>query len=256
MGYTDSVGALFVTYIYQPFFNILVGLSWLVGRVFGDPDMGIAVILFALVVRIILLPLDFAFDRSEDEKLAISNKIKQLQKEYRSDQVRLKQEIKKVMRGNPGPVISETINIAIQVIIILMLYRIFKTGLEGADLHLLYPFMPEIKTPINLLFLNEFDLSQTNNTLNFIQSLLIFAIEGLHMLFSPGPTSRRDFLSLAIIFPIISFIVFMFLPSGKKLFIITTLLFSIGVMLVKQALFWYHSLTGTHSDATSVAAPH
>ncbi|KKT34022.1 MAG: hypothetical protein UW22_C0085G0003 [Candidatus Gottesmanbacteria bacterium GW2011_GWB1_44_11c] len=78
------MGALFVTYIYQPFFNILVGLYWLVGRVFGDPDMGIAVILFALVVRIILLPLDFAFDRSEDEKLAISNKIKQLQKEYRS----------------------------------------------------------------------------------------------------------------------------------------------------------------------------
>ena len=51
------------------------------------------------------------------------------------------------MRGNPGPVISETINITIQVIIILMLYRIFKTGLEGADLHLLYPFMPEVKIP-------------------------------------------------------------------------------------------------------------
>ena len=87
------------------------------------------------------------------------------------------------------------------------------------------------------MFLNEFDLSQTNNTLNFIQSLLIFAIEGLHMLFSPGPTSRRDFLSLAIHFPIVSFLVFMFLPAGKKLFIITSLLFSIAVMLIKQALF-------------------
>lgn len=250
------MGAIFVTYIYQPFFNILVGLYWLVGQVFGDPDMGVAVILFALVVRIILLPLDFAFDRSESEKLAITEKIKKLQKEYRSDTVGLKLEIKKVMRGNPGPVISETINIAIQVIIILMLYRIFKTGLEGADLHLLYPFMPEVKTPINLLFLDRFDLSQTNNTLNFIQSLLIFAIEGLHMLFSPDPTSRRDFLSLAIIFPIISFLVFMFLPAGKKLFIITSLLFSIGVLLIKQALFWYHSLTGTHSDVTSGAAPH
>ena len=137
-----------------------------------------------------------------------------------------------------------------------MLYRIFKTGLEGADLHLLYPFMPEVKTPINLMFLNEFDLSQTNNTLNFIQSLLIFAIEGLHMLFSPGPTSRRDFLSLAILFPIVSFVVFMFLPSGKKLFIITSLLFSIAVMLIKQALFWYHSLNGTHSDGRSEVASH
>lgn len=237
------MGALFITYIYQPFFNILVGLYWFVGQVFGDPDMGVAVILFALVVRIILLPLDFAFDRSESEKLAITEKIKKLQKEYRSDQVRLKLEIKKVIRGNPGPVISETINIVIQVIIILMLYRIFKTGLEGADLHLLYPFMPEVKTPINLLFLERFDLSQTNNTLNFIQSVLIFAIEGLHMFFSPDPTSRRDFLSLAIFLPIFSFLLFMFLPAGKKLFIITSLLFSIGILLIKQALFWYHSLT-------------
>lgn len=250
------MGAFFVTYIYQPFFNILVGIYWLVGRMFGEPDMGVAVILFALVVRIILLPLDFAFDRSENEKLAITEKIKKLQKEYRTDPVRLKQEVRKVMHGNPGPVISETINIVIQVIIILMLYRIFKTGLEGEDLHLLYPFMPEIKTPINLLFLGKFDLSQTNNTLNLIQSLLIFAIEGIHMLFSPDPTSRRDFLSLAILFPIVSFVVFIFLPSGKKLFIITTLLFSIGVMLVKQALFWYHSLTGTHSDTKSEVAPH
>ena len=213
VGYTYFRGSSFSTYIYQPFFNILVGLYWLVGQVFGDPDMGVAVILFALVIRIILLPLDFAFDRSENEKLAITEKIKKLQREYHSDQVRLKQEIKKVMHGNPGPVISETINIIIQVIIILMLYRIFKTGLEGADLHLLYPFMPEVKIPINLMFLNEFDLSQTNNTLNFIQSLLIFAIDCLHMLSSLVPSCRCDFLSLVILFPFLSFVVFMFLSS-------------------------------------------
>ncbi len=238
------MGDIFITYIYQPFFNILVGLYWLVGQTFGVADMGVAVILFAVVVRIILLPLDFAFDRSEKEKLAIAQKVKEIEKEYKSDPVRRKEEIKNVMRGNPGPVISETVNIIIQVIIILMLYRIFKTGLEGEDLHLLYSFMPEVKTPINLLFLGKYDLSQTNNTLNLIQSLLIFAIEALHMLFSPSHTGRREFISLAIFLPIVSFFVFMFLPSGKKLFIITSLLFSIGVMLVKQALFWYHSLTG------------
>src|SRR3990167_5929491 len=93
--------------------------------------MGVAVILFALVVLIILLPLDFAFDRSEDEKLAISNKIKQLQKEYRSDQVRLKQEIKKVMRGNPGPVIPKPTNFTIRAIISLMLSPILKPGPEA-----------------------------------------------------------------------------------------------------------------------------
>jgi|CXWL01.1.fsa_nt_gi YidC/Oxa1 family membrane protein insertase len=245
----------FVTYIYQPFFNILVGIYWFIGQTFGTPDMGIAVIIFAIVVQIILLPLALSSDRSEKEKAAIAAKIKEIEKKYKSDPIRLRAESKAIMRSNPGAIISETINIIIQVIIILMLYRIFKTGLEGEDLHLLYTFMPEIKTPINLVFLGKFDLSQTNNYLNFLQSLFIFAIEALHMLFSPDATSRRDFLSLAIFLPIFSFLIFMFLPAGKKLFIITSLIFSIGVLLIKQALFWYHSLTGKFASVPE-QAPH
>ncbi len=235
--------SLFVTYIYQPFFNILVFIYWALSQA-GIVDMGMAVIIFALVVQIILLPLSLAADRSEKEKAAISARIKEIERKYKSDPVKLRAESKAIMRSNPGAVIGETINIIIQVIIILMLYRIFKTGLEGADLPLLYPFMPEIKTPINLIFLGQFDLSKTNNTLNLIQSLLIFSIEALHMLFTPDSTGRREFLQLAIFLPITAFIIFIFLPAGKKLFIITSLLFSIAVMLIKQTLFWYHTLTG------------
>lgn len=237
------MGSIFVTYIYQPFFNILVFIYWALSQA-GIPDMGIAVIIFALVVQIILLPLNLSADRSEKEKAAIAARIKEIEKKYKSDPVSLRAESKAVMRSNRGVVVGETINIIIQVIIILMLYRIFKTGLEGEDLHLLYTFMPEIKTPINLMFLGQFDLSRTNNTLNLVQSLLIFAIEALHMLFSPDATSRREFLQLAIFLPITAFIIFIFLPAGKKLFIITSLLFSIAVLLIKQALFWYHTLTG------------
>lgn len=232
----------FVTYIYQPFFNILVFLYWLVGQVFGEFDMGIAVILFAIVVQIILLPLSLSSDKSEKERHEIAEKIKQAEKEFAHDPISLKRRNKEIMRSNPGAVVSETINIIIQVIIIVMLYRIFKTGLEGEDLHLLYSFMPEIKTPVNLVFLGKFDLSQTNSTLNILQSLAIFAIEGLHMIFSPGKINRKQFLQLALFLPIVSFFVFMLLPAGKKVFIITSLVFNIGVLLVKQTLFWYHSL--------------
>lgn len=233
----------FVTYIYQPFFNILVFLYWLVGQVFGEFDMGIAVILFALVVQIILLPLSLSSDKSEKERHEIAEKIKQIEHDNAGDPVNLRSKSKEVMRSNPGAVISETINIIIQFIIIIMLYRIFKTGLEGEDFHLMYSFMPEVRQPINLMFLGKFDLSRTNSTLNLLQSLAIFAIEGLHMIFAPGKLSRRQFLQLAIFLPIVSFFIFMFLPAGKKVFIITSILFSIGVLLVKQAVFWYHSLT-------------
>ncbi len=234
---------IFTTYFYQPFFNILVGLYWLVGQVLPNPDMGIAVILFAISVRLILLPIDLAGDRSAEDKYEIAEKIKQLKKDLASDPIRLKAETRRIMRTRPGAIISEIINVAIQVMVILMLYRIFTTGLEGADLHLLYDFMPKIQTPIDLMFLGKYDLSRTNNSLNVLQSLMIAANEAMHLYFSPVKPDKKDFVSLVIIFPIFCFIIFMFLPAGKKVYIITSIAFTMVVRLVKQLLYLYYSLS-------------
>lgn len=233
---------LFTTYIYQPFFNILVWLYWAVEKTTGVPDMGVAVILFALAVRLILLPLDLASERSDEEKMQIAKKIKDLKVEFADNPIRLKKEIRNTMRQSPGAVISEIFNTIIQLIIILMLYRIFTTGLEGDDMHLLYSFMPDINQPINLLFLNKYDLSQTNSTLNLIQSLMIALSEFLHLHFSEVKSSRREFLSLVVIFPVVCFLVFMFLPAGKKVFIITSLAFGIVLMLIRHGLYLLHSI--------------
>ena len=234
---------IFTSYIYQPFFNILVGLYWIVGRLFTEPDMGIAVILFAVAVRIILLPIDLLGEQSDEEKFKISEKIKMLKKDLASDPIRQREEIRRVMRQSPGAIVSELFSVLIQLIIILILYRIFKTGLEGADLHLIYPFMPTIKEPINLMFLGKFDLSRTNSTLNIIQSLMIALSEIIHLNFQAVKPSRRDFISLVIIFPIVCYGVFVFLPAGKKVFIITSLVFGIVVRLVRQGLFLYYSFS-------------
>lgn len=238
----SAIAEIFTTYIYQPFFNILVGIYWLLGQVMENPDMGIAVIIFALVVRLILLPLDLTGQRSAQEREEMIEKIKSLKKEFAHDPIRYKQAEKQVFHDSPGAVIAEFINILIQVILILMLYRIFKTGLEGADLPLLYPFMPTVDLPINLIFIGKYDLSVTNSTLNLIQSICIFVLEGLSHLFSEKPTTRREFLSMVIFFPVVAYLIFMFLPAGKKVFIITTLCFSIVLLLVKQLKFWYYEL--------------
>lgn len=230
---------IFITYIYQPFFNILVGLYWAIGKTIGEYDIGLAVILFAIVVRIIMLPLNIVGDRSAEEKREVSEKVKELEKLFRHDPVKLKNEKKKTIKSKPAAIIGESITIFIQAMIVLMLYRIFKTGLEGADLHLLYDFMPSIKTPINLMFLGQFDLSKTSFTLNTLQSVLIFLLEALLLSFSSIRPSRKEFISLTIFLPISSFILFAFLPSGKKLFIITSLVFSIFMVLFNQFIYWY-----------------
>jgi len=242
------MSAIFTTYIYQPFLNILVGIYWFLGQVTnGQPDMGVAVVIFAIIIRFLMLPLTLSADRSEKEKRQIMKRIAQAQEQYKDQPEKLKQETKKILKSNPGTLISEGITLTVQIIIVLMLYRIFKTGLEGADLHLLYPFLPPVDTPINLVFLGKYDLSVPNMFLNLIQSFLIFVLEMLHLVFSPVKSSRKEFLSLGIFLPLVSFILFALLPAGKKVFIITSLIFSIFLLVIKQAIFWYHSFLGSPS---------
>ena len=233
---------MFEHYIYQPFFNILVGLYELLGRISPDlADMGIAVIIFSLVIRFLLLPLTFASERSEEEKRKIEDAVAEANRTYAHEPIKLRAEIKRIMRSNSRIVFSTTTDLAVQLIIILMLYRIFTTGLEGTDFHLLYSWMP-VPSHINLMFLGKYDLSKTNPTLNLIQSLMIFVVELLSALRSPYPISRKNKMLLQLILPLGSYVIFMFLPAGKKVFIITSLAFSAIYNVIKILQTWGNKL--------------
>ncbi len=244
---------MFEQYIYTPFFNILVGLYVLLSKISPElADMGIAVIIFALVVRLLLLPLTLAGERSSEEKRKIIERVEEAKKLYSHEPVRLQAEIKAIMRGNGRTVIATTVNLLIGLSIIIMLYRIFTTGLEGADFHLLYDFIPA-PDHINLMFLGKYDLSRTNATLNIIQSLMIFLVEILSALRSPLPISRKDKALFQLVLPLGSFIIFMFLPSGKKVFMITTLAFSAVYESIRLIQDWGNKLMEKYSPRLPVA---
>ena len=224
---------LFTTLIYQPFFNLLVGIYWLLEQIIpGQTDMGIAVIIFTIVFRILWLPISFASGRSAKERHEISQKIKEINKAFSQEPVRLQEEMKKLTRGNRRIMIMSTLNLFFQIIVMLMLYRIFTTGLEGADFHLIYDWMPPHPEQFNLTFLGKYDLAHPNWTLNWINTGVIFLAELLSGLLSPFPTGRAELMSLFIL-PLGAFTFFAYMPAGKKLFVITTLLFSVIQMLFK-----------------------
>ncbi|MBP7740621.1 YidC/Oxa1 family membrane protein insertase [Candidatus Woesebacteria bacterium] len=235
---------LFITVIYQPFFNILVGFYWILGFFTdGKPDMGIAVILLTILIRILLLPLSLSGDKSEDERREISKKILDIEETYSTEPIKLEAEKKKVIKLSRKVMVSEMFNLFIQVSIALMLWKIFKTGLEGADIHLIYSFMPKFDLPFNLMFLGKYDLSRTNFVLNLIQSLLIFVLESISLLTSPYKVSRSEVVRLQLVLPLVSFLIFMGLPAGKKLFVITSLIFSIILTIykiIKRKLDHFH----------------
>ncbi|MFH0942640.1 MAG: YidC/Oxa1 family membrane protein insertase [Candidatus Beckwithbacteria bacterium] len=232
---------LFTTYIYQPFFNLLVGIYWILGQTVPQyMDMGYAVILFTIVFRILWIPITIASSRGAKERHQISEKIKEIQKLHAKDPVKEKEEMTKLMKSNRRVVVMSTFNLLFQVMVMLMLYRIFTTGLEGADFHLIYDWMPPHPEHFNLTFLNgRFDLTHPNVTLNIINAAVILVAEVLAGLLSPFPSGRTELLTLFVL-PIGAFTFFAFMPAGKKLFVITTLLFSIGIMLAKAVKIIYY----------------
>lgn len=253
--FNGLITPMFETYVYAPFFNILVGLYQILGWINPDlADMGIAVIIFSIIIQVLLFPLRLAGERSEEEKKKIIDKVEEAKRVYAHEPIHLRAQIKEIMRANLRSVIATTANLLIGLAIIIMLYRIFTTGLEGADFYLLYDFMPR-PDHINLMFLGKYDLSHTNATLNAIQSIMIFVVEVLVALRSPLPISRKDKALLQIVLPLASFVVFMFLPSGKKIFMITTLAFSAIYNSIKLLQEWGQKLVDKYTPRSEAETP-
>lgn len=232
-----------VQIFYQPFLNLLVALYYGLKLILGSQaDMGLTVIIFTVVIRILMLPLTFAGNRTEKERHDLGEKVKDIKLQFSADPLARGAHIKQLMQSNKRIVVSSSITLTIQIILALMLWRIFASGLLGADLHLLYDFVPQPKEPFNLTFMNKYDLTHPNPTLNALQSILIFILEAEISLFSPFPITRSDVILTQFTLPVGSYIIFSQLPAGKKLFIITTLLFSIGFVTLRQIRYWWHKL--------------
>lgn len=225
---------LFETFLYQPFLNLLIGMYWLLQQIPGvDIDMGVTVILFTVLIRVLLLPISVAAHRSEKERREISEKLKNIEREFKDQPERKRLETKNVFAKNRRVFFAEMTSLVIQVSISLILWMIFSKGLTGEDADLVYRFMPKIfPIPSEKLMFMGFSLWEPHWQLNLFQSLLIFILETLGSYLSPYPVSKQEVVRLQLTLPIISFIIFAFLPGGKKLFVITTLIFSIFLTLV------------------------
>lgn len=84
---------------------------------------------------------------------------------------------------------------------------------------------------------------------------MIFVVEVLVALRSPVALSRKDKALLQIVLPLGSFIIFMFLPSGKKVFMITTLAFSAIYNAIKLLQEWAQQIITKYAPKPPIEPP-
>jgi len=138
----------FYTILYQPLFNGLI----LLYNYFSWHDLGIAVVLLTLIIKIILHPLTIKGLKSQKAMADLQPKIKELQAKYKTDPQKQNQammELYKTEKVNP---FSGCLLLLLQLPILIALYQVFLKVLNKGSLDgILYSF---VKNPgqINTTF--------------------------------------------------------------------------------------------------------
>lgn len=146
--------------LYRPVLNLLV-LFYNLPFV----DLGIAIILLTILIRLVLWPLNSKAITSQQETQMktqeIQEKMKEIQEKYKNDPQRQNEEIKKFWQEKKFNPFASFLPMVIQIIVLIALYQVLRNILQPSGLDLLYGFVPKPAT-ISPMFLKVLDLSKTN----------------------------------------------------------------------------------------------
>lgn len=228
-----------ITFIYnellfRPLFNVLVGITNI------DPthNVGIAIIMVTLLVRLILLPSSLhqarQLHKNQTKMSSVQKQIAKAKEVYKNNSAKQAEETMRIYREagiNPA---SGCLPLLIQLPILLALYKVFFTGLSTDTFHLLYSFVPAPQV-----------LQQTFLGISLTQpSVLLGAIAGfgqfvLMKFFSgivtpqPGASDQSQQMMMAMqknmmyIFPVMTVFIAFQLPAALALYWVASTLFAI-----------------------------
>ncbi|OIO46762.1 MAG: hypothetical protein AUJ28_02040 [Parcubacteria group bacterium CG1_02_37_51] len=218
------------TILFQPLFNILIFFY----NVVPIKDIGWAIILITILVRLLLFPLSKSSIESQKRLQEIKPKLDELKEKHKGDKEafgKASMELYKQEKINP---MSSCLPLLIQLPILIALYQVFRNGLAGLSFEYLYPFVSQPET-INSVFLGVMDLSQPNVILavvtgisQYVQAKMIMNIKGAEN----KPTKTGDIAGamskqMLYVMPVFTVFIGMSLPSGLILYWLISMVLTI-----------------------------
>lgn len=223
----------FGTLITTPLYNGIVFLASIVPGL----DLGIIVILFTVLVRLVLFPLAHKSIKTQIALKNIQGDIDVIKKEYAKnsqEQARKIMELYKAKGVNP---FGSFLFLFIQIPIIFGLYFVFlRGGLPVINLDFVYSFVHPPKE-LGHVFLGLIDITQKSIVLALLAGVTQFFQARMMNTSLPQSKEQKSFgadfakglkFQVNYIFPIIIMFIAYSLPASMSLYWITTNLFSIG----------------------------
>ena len=223
---------IWYTYLYQPLFNVLI---WIYGNWAGQ-NLGWAVIYLTILLRVVMLPLSIVSERNAMKQEKFEEEVGIKLKSFKHDAIAQKEELKKVMKKYHISPWAKTVMLLVQVLVLVLLYQVFVRGITGEKIiKLLYPWMVDFPGKINTIFYG-FEIGKIHDSLwSGITALYLFVsifIENKNR--KKWETNKVIYL---VVFPLFTFGILWILPMVKSLFILTTMIFSDTLTLLRHILF-------------------
>jgi YidC/Oxa1 family membrane protein insertase len=126
----------FQTILYQPIFNLFVGFYDLI------PDIGVAILLLTVVIKLILYPLTAKSLQAQQSLSSLRPKLEEIKKQHAGNQQMIAQETMKIYKEHKVNPLGSCLPILVQLPVFIALYWVLQAGLGTSDFSLLYPFVP------------------------------------------------------------------------------------------------------------------
>lgn len=133
--------------LYQPFFNILIFLAWLI----PGHSIGWAIITLTIVIRLVLVPTTAKSVILQKKMKKLQPKLAEIKQKYKNDPKAQQQALVELYKQEEVNPIGGCLPLLIQLPIFFVLYRVFINGLHTENFSILYSFTPHL-TNINTYF--------------------------------------------------------------------------------------------------------
>lgn len=214
----NSLVFLYNEMLYRPLFN---GLVWFYMSL-PIQDLGLAIILFTVTVRLAILPLMLKASRDQKDMARLQPEIKKIQEQFKENKEAQSMALMRLYKEHRVNPFSGCLVLLIQLPILIALLQVFQRGFNPQELGLLYSFVqnPGALNPVSLGIL---DLSKGNIFLGVLAAISQFFQTKITMQNQASSPKEGDFAKALqwqaiYIFPAIIFIWSVTLPSALTLY--------------------------------------
>ena len=188
-------------FLYQAFLNILLLFYGGLGYIVEKPQMGIVIIVIAVIVRVLLAPISV--------------------RHYLTQSVWKKE--------SSEPMTLEAILFGVQFFIAMMLHRLYSFERGFIDLSQKYEWVPYTQERVSQT-LGSIDLVEPNTQLLVFSILLLFVHTSLRIMFAKNDPEAKDWVSVFLL-PLLLWWVINDVSAGVVLFILISLVISVLLTL-------------------------